>query len=99
MGSLDLGRLRGRAGDYRAEGASHGLTRGGCMQKQYVLLWILGAVLGTSGCSKVGNGAAAPYVVLNEQGSPLREDFNRAKGSVRLIFIVDPTCPGCLKGM
>lgn len=43
--------------------------------------------------------ASAGYAVLDDQFSQLREDFNRAKGSVRLLFVVDPICPGCLRGM
>lgn len=69
------------------------------MRRKYLSLMLLGAVLVASGCARADESAAAKYVVLNEQGSPLKEDFNRAKGSVRLIFIVDPTCPGCLRGM
>ena len=42
---------------------------------------------------------AAPYTVLDDEFSQLRADFNRAKGSVRLLFVVDPICPGCLRGM
>lgn len=43
--------------------------------------------------------ASPGYVVLDDQFSQLRDDFNRAKGSVRLLFVVDPICPGCLRGM
>jgi hypothetical protein len=43
--------------------------------------------------------AARMYTVLDETGSQLRSDFNRAKGSVRLLFVVDPICPGCLRGL
>lgn len=41
----------------------------------------------------------ATYKVLDEGASQLREDFNRAKGSVRVLFVVDPICPGCLRGL
>src|ERR1700741_2367085 len=43
--------------------------------------------------------ASASYIVLDDEFSQLRADFNRAKGSVRLLFVVDPICPGCLRGM
>ncbi len=43
--------------------------------------------------------AGSGYVVLHDDFAQLREDFNRAKGSVRLLFVVDPICPGCLRGM
>jgi hypothetical protein len=45
------------------------------------------------------NKASAAYSVLDDEFSQLRADFNRAKGSVRLLFVVDPICPGCLRGM
>ena len=41
----------------------------------------------------------ATYKALDEGASQLREDFNRAKGSVRVLFVVDPICPGCLRGL
>lgn len=43
--------------------------------------------------------SATTYTVLDESGTQLRNDFNRAKGSVRLLFVVDPICPGCLRGL
>ncbi|MGH8132288.1 MAG: hypothetical protein ACRETP_03510 [Steroidobacteraceae bacterium] len=42
---------------------------------------------------------ATPYAVLDDQGSQLRSDFNRHVGSVRLLFVVDPICPTCLRGL
>jgi len=53
------------------------------------------------GCTKDPSSAAAsvPYTVLDDQGSQLRADFNRKIGSVRLLFVVDPICPGCLRGL
>jgi hypothetical protein len=39
------------------------------------------------------------YTVLDDQGTQLRADFNRAVGSVRLLFVVDPICPTCLRGL
>lgn len=43
--------------------------------------------------------SALGYSVLDDQSTKLREDFNKAKGSVRLLFVVDPACPGCLRGL
>lgn len=52
------------------------------------------------GIAGAADASAAPgYVILQDDFSQLREDFNRAKGSVRLLFVVDPVCPGCLRGM
>lgn len=39
------------------------------------------------------------YTILDDDFSQLRDDFNAAKGTVRLLFVVDPICPGCLRGM
>jgi hypothetical protein len=45
-------------------------------------------------------GATSDGVVpLDDQFSRLRDDFNRSKGTLRLLFVVDPICPGCLRGM
>lgn len=61
---------------------------------------ILFAAIAATSCARADDvNAATKYSVLDDRGSPLKEDFNRAKGSVRLLFVVDPTCPGCLRGM
>ncbi|MGH3428644.1 MAG: hypothetical protein ACRD3Q_06270 [Terriglobales bacterium] len=41
----------------------------------------------------------ASYAALDDQGDQLRADFNRKVGSVRLLFVVDPICPTCLRGL
>lgn len=40
-----------------------------------------------------------PFAVIGAGAEQLREDFNRARGSIRLLFVVDPVCPGCLRGL
>ena len=62
---------------------------------------VLSSVLfaGCAGADESDTGSAAPYTELDDQGTRLREDFNRSKGSVRLLFVVDPVCGGCLRGM
>jgi hypothetical protein len=54
-----------------------------------------------AGCARSDSSATAstPYTVLDDQGSQLRADFNRNIGSVRLLFVVDPICPTCLRGL
>lgn len=42
---------------------------------------------------------SAAYTVIDDSGGQLRSDFNRAKGSVRLLFVVDPVCPTCAHGL
>jgi hypothetical protein len=43
--------------------------------------------------------ASKSYTVLDEQGTQLRADFNGSVGSIRLLFVVDPMCPTCLRGL
>jgi hypothetical protein len=50
-------------------------------------------------CAQEATSATATYTVLDDQESQLRADFNRKVGSVRLLFVVDPICPGCLRGL
>jgi hypothetical protein len=63
------------------------------------------AVVGLAGCVHGDNAAATAaranvhFAVLDAQDQPLRDDFNRSKGDVRLMFLVDPVCPGCLLGL
>ena len=44
-------------------------------------------------------GSAPHAVMLNGDDQPLREDFNRDQGFVRLMLVVDPRCPECLRGL
>lgn len=41
----------------------------------------------------------ARAALLNGEDQPLRDDFNREQGFVRLLFVVDPRCPECLRGL
>lgn len=60
----------------------------------------IAAVLAAGGCEQATEAPSAPaYTLLDESASQLRADFNRAKGSVRVLFVVDPICPGCLRGL
>jgi len=43
--------------------------------------------------------AVAEYVVLDESLQQLKDDFNAAAGTLRLVFISGPTCGICLRGM
>lgn len=68
----------------------------------FLVLLAMGAWL-LSGCGKPQaapqSGTSAHSVLLNGDDQPLRDDFNRDQGFVRLLFIVDPICPGCLRGL
>jgi hypothetical protein len=61
------------------------------------LLWT--AATYAQGDSAPGGAAVKPYTVLDDHGSQLRADFNRGVGTVRLLFVVDPICPTCLRGL
>jgi hypothetical protein len=58
---------------------------------------------GMSGCERPQAAAnvtsSAQAVLLSGEDAPLREDFNRDQGFVRLLFVVDPRCPECLRGL
>jgi hypothetical protein len=71
------------------------------MRILHAALMAIGLLSVGAGCTKDPNSAAAsvPYTELDDQGSQLRADFNRKIGSVRLLFVVDPICPGCLRGL
>ena len=43
--------------------------------------------------------AKSNYIVLDENLTRLKEDFNAHQGQLRLFFIVGPTCGICLRGM
>jgi hypothetical protein len=69
---------------------------------------LLVAMLGVS--ALLLNGCGGPHatppsattaqsVLLNGEDQPLRDDFNRDQGFVRLLFVVDPICPECLRGL
>jgi hypothetical protein len=61
------------------------------------LLWAAASY--ARGDSAPAQAAAKPYTVLDDQASQLRADFNRGVGTVRLLFVVDPICPTCLRGL
>lgn len=62
-------------------------------------LMAAGLLVLTSGCAKGAASGAATYTALDDQASQLHADFNRDIGSVRLLFVVDPICPTCLRGL
>ena len=43
--------------------------------------------------------ATSDYTVLDPSLKRLQDDFNADTGKVRLLYIVGPTCPVCLRGM
>jgi hypothetical protein len=67
----------------------------------HAALMAVGLLSMGAGCTKDSSSTApsVPYTVLDDQASQLRTDFNRKIGTVRLLFVVDPICPGCLRGL
>lgn len=65
-------------------------------------LLMIGAIT-LAGCGRDGGTGTAhgniQYAVLDGNDQPLRDAFNRDRGNIRLMFLVDPICPGCLRGM
>ncbi|HEV2268896.1 MAG TPA: hypothetical protein VGR92_05505 [Steroidobacteraceae bacterium] len=59
-------------------------------------------VFGIGGCGRNKVATTVPnihYTVLSGDEQTLRDDFNRDRGDIRLMFLVDPICPGCLRGL
>jgi hypothetical protein len=73
------------------------------VQRTFSWLFLIALCVGAMSCSATDQTTSpAPLssvTVLNDDASQLREDFNRARGSVRLVLIVDPLCAVCLRGM
>jgi hypothetical protein len=71
------------------------------MPIRHTRLVAIGLLAASAACTQEQSsaGVSAPYTVLDDQGSQLRADFNRRVGSVRLLFVVDPICPTCLRGL
>lgn len=75
------------------------------VKRSNILVALFTAIVASSlaGCDR--NRAAAPgagdtrYTVLSTDDQSLREDFNHDRGHVRLMFLVDPICPACLRGL
>lgn len=70
------------------------------------LVWIATVIVAASsvfavrGCADAMAASTATVPVpLDDSATALREDFNRGRGSVRLLIVVDPICPGCLRGL
>jgi hypothetical protein len=40
-----------------------------------------------------------PITISAKDDAALRDAFNRSRGSVRLVFLMDPICPYCLRGL
>ncbi len=60
------------------------------------------AAVTLAACGRAGGAptdGAARVTILDGANQPLRDDFNRDHGFVRLMFLVDPRCPGCLRGL
>ena len=60
---------------------------------------ILGLTFFSSAAAEIGHPGGDQYLVLSRDLHRLKDDFNAARDSVRLVFIVGPTCGICLRGM
>jgi hypothetical protein len=71
------------------------------MRNAYGALMAIGLLSARIGCTQEPSSTAPAvlYIVLDDQASQLRADFNRKVGSVRLLFVIDPICPRCLHGL
>lgn len=71
------------------------------MRIQLAIAGFAGIVSSFQFAAAAGAAHATPqsFVSMDDRFNELRDDFNRAQGTVRLLFVVDPICPGCLRGM
>ena len=60
---------------------------------------ILGLTFFSSAAAEIDHPGGDQYLVLSRDLHRLKDDFNAARDSVRLVFIVGPTCGICLRGM
>lgn len=78
--------------------------------KQFIVAAMAAALLVLNGCgqeqseeSPGGTNAAesnpVPFIVMDESLTALKEDFNAASETVRLLFLSGPTCGICLRGL
>ena len=61
-------------------------------------------MVGTAGAAAPSSDSPAgscnhPITISAKDDAALRDAFNRARGSVRLMFLIDPICPTCLRGL
>lgn len=63
----------------------------------FVTMSVTGALAADSPPASVG--ACQTPILLDKQAVALKTAFNAAKGKVRLLFVVDPICPACLRGI
>jgi hypothetical protein len=64
-----------------------------------LLLLMLSVLNLAAGTDNTNADTGKPYVVLDENLTQLRDDFNAHQGGVRLLFLIGPTCAICLRGM
>ncbi|MBL0123623.1 MAG: hypothetical protein IPP88_13130 [Betaproteobacteria bacterium] len=69
-----------------------------------ILLGLMLAIVSAAGAlaaevSAPTVGSCQTPLLLDKQAIALKEAFNAAKGKVRLLFVVDPICPACLRGI
>ena len=63
------------------------------------LVLAAGAAGLAAGLGNAVRAARPAFATLDDNAQPLRDDFNRDVGHVRLLLLVDPVCPTCLLGL
>ena len=64
-----------------------------------VLLFFAAATIAAPTAGASNGTCKQPVTISAKDDAALRDAFNKARGSVRLIFLMDPICPYCLKGL
>lgn len=77
------------------------LRKGSLMKPIFLAFWL--TAFGSAGAIAADSPAAAGTcqtpIPLDKQASALKAAFNADKGKVRLLFVMDPICPACLRGI
>jgi hypothetical protein len=69
------------------------------MMRSVFLALLAAALLSPANAAQLSHPGGGKVVALDRDLTQLKNNFNAAKGSVRLVFIIGPTCGICLRGM
>ncbi|MGA9422576.1 MAG: hypothetical protein WBW61_09445 [Rhodanobacteraceae bacterium] len=64
-----------------------------------VMLLTIGTAAAARSSAPLAGSCDHPITISAKDDAALRDAFNRGKGSVRLVFLIDPICPYCLRGL
>ncbi len=63
------------------------------------MLFLGALAMSIGACAETTPPPVPGHAELDDSFAALRDAFNAGRGRVRLLFVVDPVCPMCLKGL